>query len=120
MFRVRCKRSKLLAFHHSGMLVATEQQGNLHGRRRPGIHGATNIPKKWITGFAFSAHQTTSFRIPATQYAQVIANGNPRQQRAQGMPGTSNVPAALRAKIKARKQVATGSPDQPAFPAQWF
>jgi hypothetical protein len=42
-------------------------------------------------------------------------------QEGAGNAGCRNAPAALRAKWKkARTQVVTGTPNIPAFPAQWF
>jgi hypothetical protein len=48
-----------------------------------------------------------------------LANPCPSTEGA-GKAGCVSAPIALRAKIKARKQVTTGSPEHPAFPAQWF
>jgi len=44
---------------------------------------------------------------------------SPWKSEGAGNAGATNAPAALRAMKKARKQVTTGTPNDPAFPAQW-
>ena len=36
------------------------------------------------------------------------------------MPGATTAPAASRTKVESTRVVTTGTPNSPAFPAQWF
>jgi hypothetical protein len=49
-----------------------------------------------------------------------FALASPSKGRAQGMPGATTAPAASCAKVESTRVVATGRPNSPAFPAQWF
>jgi hypothetical protein len=59
-------------------------------------------------------------RIPAAWFARVLHHLWPHNSEGAGNAGAMIAPAALRAGKKARKQVTTGTPKHPAFPARWF
>src|SRR6202035_5408689 len=104
------------------ILPAAQKRGSwlcaaaLHAAPRPG-HGRRHHDATAISDFIFQTAWRTHTRVLATRRARAVQGFPPSTQ---GKPGARCTRSLVREMIKHTSVVTTGSPENLAFPAQWF